>query len=272
MHVDWQEQHIMLKVAFPLDIKPLDATYEIPYGTIVRAAIPHVPGKAPVPFTEAQGVQSGKIPYEPLRSQEGEFEVPAQKWGDLSENGRGFSLLNAEKYGYDTVEPGTIRLTLLRSPTDPDPHADQGPHDFTYSMYPHAGDWREAGTECQGYELNYPVIPCVTIVHEGLTRPSHSFVRIAPANVILTVIKRAEDDSSVVFRFYEFEGKDSQVRLTLPEPAQSAVQTNLMEKEEQNLTLGAGGREINVPIGHYEIKTVKVSFAHAAGVIPARRV
>lgn len=272
MHVDWHEQHIMLKVAFPLDIRPLNATYEIPYGTIVRAAIPHVPGKPPVPFTEAKGVQSGKVPYEPLRAQEGEFEVPAQKWGDLSENGRGFSLLNAEKYGYDTVEPGTLRLTLLRSPADPDPHADQGPHDFTYSMYPHGGDWREAGTEYQGYELNYPVMPCATIPHEGLTGSSHSFVRIEPANVILTAIKRAEEDGSVVFRFYEFEGKDSQVRLTLPEAATSAVETNLMEKEERQLTLGGGAREIDVPIGHYEIKTVKVTFTNAAGLIPPRRV
>ncbi|HTV53643.1 MAG TPA: glycosyl hydrolase-related protein, partial [Terriglobia bacterium] len=217
--------------------------------------------------------------YDPLLAQEAEFEVCAQRWGDLSENGRGFSLLNACKYGYDTVEPGTIRLTLLRSPESPepskDPHHlfdDQGPHDFIYSMYPHAGGWREAGTERAGYELNYPLVGKPVDGHEGQLASSHSFASIEPANVILTAIKKAENDNSVIFRFYEFEGKDSQVTLTLPEPGAAAVETNLMEKEESPLSLGEDGRQISTSIGRYEIKTVKVTFPNAAGSIPPRRV
>jgi alpha-mannosidase len=278
MHADWHEHHIMLKVAFPLSITPLNATYEIPYGTIERPAIPHVPGKPSVPFTEATRI-GNRQKYDPLLAQEAEWEVCAQRWGDLSDQGHGFSLLNSHKYGYDTVEAGTIRLTLLRSPISPrpskDPHdlyADQGPHDFTYSMFPHAGAWREAGTELRGYELNYRLLPLVAEAHEGSLPASYSFVTIEPSNVILTAIKKAEDDNSVVFRFFEFEGKDSPVRLRLPETANSAAETNLMEKEEKTLALGAGGREITTSIGHYEIKTVKVTFPHAAGSVPPRRV
>jgi alpha-mannosidase len=279
MHADWHEQRIMLKVAFPLAIAPLNATYEIPYGTIERPAIPHVPGKPPVPFTEATEIKKGPKPYDPLLAQEAQFEVCAQQWGDLSEAGRGFSLLNACKYGYDTVEKGTIRLTLLRSPESPEPSkdpthpfADQGPHDFTYAMYPHAGGWREGGTERAGYELNYPVLVRLSEAHEGQLPPAHSFVQIEPRNVILTAIKKAEDDNSLIFRFFEFEGKDSQVRLTLPEPATAAVQTNLMEKKEGSLSLGGDGREVTTSIGHYEIKTIKVTFQGAAGSTPPRRV
>ena len=272
MHADWHEQHVLLKVAFPLDIAPLDATYEIPYGTIERPAIPHVPGEPPVPFTEATGAQTTHEKWDPLLAQEAEFEVCAQQWGDLSENGRGFSLLNAQKYGYDTVEPGTIRLTLLRSPTFPDPHADQGPHDFTYSMVPHAGGWREARTEFQGYELNYRLLAHGLQPHQGSLPASYSFVQIEPRNVILTAIKKSEDDRSLIFRFYEFEGKDSQVRLRLPQAATSAIETNLMEKEETPLSLGSGGREIRAAIGHHEIKTVKVLFPNVAGSTPPRRV
>jgi alpha-mannosidase len=66
------------------------------------------------------------------------------------------------------------RLTLLRSPVSPKPSKDpadlfagqgagQGLHDFTYSMYPHAGGWREAGTERTG---------CLPIV--STMRPQHS--------------------------------------------------------------------------------------------------
>jgi alpha-mannosidase len=279
MHADWHEQSIMLKVAFPLDIAPLMATYEIPYGTVERPAIPHVAGKPPVPFTEATFIKQNLPKYDPLAAQEAEFEVCAQQWGDLSEGGRGFSLLNACKYGYDTVEKGTIRLTLLRSPISPTPskdpndlYADQGPHDFTYAMFPHAGDWREAGTERQGYELNYPVLAHQVQAHEGSLPPAHSFVQIQPANVILTAIKKAEDDNSAIFRFFEFEGKDSQVELALPEAATAAVQTNLMEKEESPVSLSADGRKVSASIGHYEIKTVKVTFPNSAGAEPPRRV
>ena len=268
MQADWHEQHVMLKVAFPLDIQPLTATYEIPYGTLERPAIPHVPGKPPVPFTEANEISKKHAQYDPLLAQEAEFEVCAQQWGDLSENGRGFSLLNREKYGYDTFEPGTIRLTLLRSPISPDPIADQGFHEFTYAMYPHAGGWQEANTELCGYELNYRLLPLVTVAHEGPLPSSHSFVQIEPKNVILTAVKKAEDDNAVVFRFYEFEGKPSQVRLRLPEAATEAAQTDLMEKEEKRLSLEANGREVAVPIGRYEIATVKVSFQKDAGAAP----
>jgi len=244
MQADWHETHIMLKVAFPLDIAPEKATYEIPYGTIERPAIPHT------------------------KAEEAEWEVCAQQWGDLSESGHGFSLLNTCKYGYDTVEKGVIRLTLLRSPVSPDPIADQGPHEFTYAMYPHAGGWKKAGTELRGYELNYRAIPLVAEAHEGPLPSSYSFVTIEPSNVILTAIKKAEDDNSVIFRFYEFEGKPSRVRLRLPEAATQAVETNLMEKEEHSISLGPGGKELTTPIGAHVIKSVKVTFQNSAGSVP----
>ena len=268
MQADWHERNMLLKVAFPLQIRPLTATYQIPYGTVERPAIPHVPGKPPVPFTEATEISEKHPKYDPLLAQEAEFEVCAQQWGDLSENGRGFSLLNREKYGYDTFEPGTIRLTLLRSPVDPDPHADQGVHEITYAMYPHPGNWMEAETELRGYELNYRLLPVVSIAHEGPLPPVHSFAQIEPKNVILSAMKKAEDDDAVIFRFYEFEGKPSLVRLRFPEPATGAVQTNLMEKEEKPLSLDANGKEVSVQIGPYEIATVKARFKNDAGAAP----
>ncbi|MGH9432061.1 MAG: alpha-mannosidase [Terriglobia bacterium] len=248
MQVNWHETHIMLKVAFPLDITPEMATYEIPYGTIQRPAIPR------------------------SKAEEAEWEVCAQRWGDLSDSDRGFSLLNDCKYGYDTVEKGVIRLTLLRSPISPDAMADQGFHEFTYAMYPHAGDWKEAGTELRGYELNYRAIPLVVEAHEGSLPSSYSFVTIQPGNVILTAIKKAEDDNSIIFRFFEFEGRPAQVQLHLPEAATQAVETNLMEKKEKSMALGPTGQELTTSIGSYEIKSVKVAFPNAVGSTPPRAV
>ena len=84
----------------------------------------------------------------------------------------------------------------------------------------------------------------------------------SPGNVILTVIKKAEDDDALIFRYYEFEGKRGPVHLRLPEKALRAAEANLMEKEEHPLSLAAGGREVIVPTSPYAIETVKVWSAH----------
>jgi alpha-mannosidase len=215
------------------------ATFEIPYGAIERPTTRNTP--------EEQGM----------------FEVPALRWGDLSNATQGFSLLNASKYGYD-AKGNVIRLSLLRSPQMPAPDnhiADQGLHEFTYSLYAHAGGWKAGNTMRQGYELNYPLIPVVAQPHSGSWQARQSFGGIDAGNVILTVMKKAEDDDGLIFRFYEFEGKQSEVRLRLPRQAASAVETDLMEKRGQAVTVAASGREVVVPTGPYEIKTVEVTFA-----------
>jgi alpha-mannosidase len=244
-HADWHEQHKLLKVAFPLAAQNSFATYEIPYGAIQRPTTRNTP------------------------AEQAKFEVPALRWADLSDQQSGFSLLNDAKYGYDTLG-NVMRLTLLRGPTWPDPVADQGEHSFTYSLYPHAGGWREAGTMRRGYELNYPLLPMPATPHTGPLPAEYSFISIDVASVILTVVKKAEtpnnvgkgadssDRTQLVLRFYETDGKPSAARVNLPTGATSAIQTNLMEKEEQPLSVT--GAALELTFKPYEIKTVKVSF------------
>ena len=236
MQADWHEKHILLKVAFPVSVQSSYATYEIPYGNIQRPTTRNTPEEKAM------------------------FEVPALRWGDLSDSSHGFSLLNASKYGYD-AKGNVIRLSLLRSPAWPDPHADEGFHEFTYALYPHAGDWKAAETERRGFELNYPLISFVACSHEGVLPASHSFAQIEPGNVILTAVKKAEDSSALVFRFFEFEGKTGEVHLHFPEAATQAAQVNLMEKQDAPLPLQDDGKETTVTVHPFEIVTVKVWFS-----------
>jgi len=168
--------------------------------------------------------------------------------------------LNDSKYGYDAKD-NVLRLSLLRSPTWPDPETDQGQHEFTYSLYPHAGTWRDALTVRQGYELNYPLIATTTTRHQGTLPTEQSFFSTQEDNVVITAIKKDADDNSLVVRFYEWAGKKGDIHLTLPEKATSASATNLMENVEGPLALDAAGKVVTVPTNPYEIKTVKVQFA-----------
>src|SRR6185369_7817874 len=151
------------------------------------------------------------------------FEVPAQRWADLSDQKHGFSLLNDCKYGYD-AKGNVLRLSLLRSPTWPDPDADQGHHEFTYSLYPHAAGWMEALTVREGFNLNYKLSAVQTENHDGSLPPQQSFISIDADNVVLTAFKRAEDDNSVIARFYEWKGRTGDVFLHLSSGVQSAVE------------------------------------------------
>jgi alpha-mannosidase len=241
MKVNWHEQHILLKVGFPVNVESDKATFEIPYGSIERPTTRNTPAEA------------------------AQFEVPAERWGDISNESQGFSLLNASKYGYD-ARANVIRLSLLRSPNTPAPDgsfADQGFHEFTYALYPHSGNWKTGDTMRQGYELNYPLIPIEVQPHAGLWPKTRSFATVEPANVIVTALKKAEDSNDLIFRFYEFQGKSTKVILRLPEAAVSAAETNLLEKHEQALKLQQNGHELIVPTEPYEIKTIGVSFPAA---------
>jgi alpha-mannosidase len=233
MEVDWHEKHILLKVAFPVSVSSKAATYEIPFGTIKR------------PTTRETSIERAK------------FEVPALRWADLSDESYGVSILNESKYGYDT-RGNVVRLTLLRSPTWPDPHADEGAHHFTYSVYPHAGGWESAGTVRRGYELNDPLLVRVEPNHNGPLPPSRSFLSFDSSAVVLTAAKKAEDGNSLILRFYRLARGADETTITLPKAATGAVETDLMEKPISSLSVQ--DNTLRVRLKPHEIKTIRVTF------------
>ena len=96
--------------------------------------------------------------------------------------------------------------------------------------------------------------------HEGALPAQQSFIKVDAKNVVLSSIKKAEDDNSLVIRLFEFEGKAADVRIMLPKTAIAATETNLMEDNAGDLNLEANGQVVVVPIKPYEIKSVKVGF------------
>jgi len=234
-NIDWHETHVLLKAAFPLAASSPQATYEIPFGSIER------------PTTRNNSWEAAK------------FEVPALRWADVGDGLHGFSLINESKYGYDAKD-NVLRLSLLRSPTWPDPEADRGHHQFAYSLYPHAGDWKQALTVRRGYEFNYQLRAQQVDAHDGALPAKHSFVGVFGDNVVLTAVKKAEDGDALLLRIYEWAGKTANIRIQVPEGATSAALTNLMEKPDGGI-LAVADHQIAVPVHPFEIVSVLVNFA-----------
>ena len=236
MQADWHEKHILLKVAFPLSAHNDKAAFEIPFGSVERPTTRNAP------------------------AEKAQFEVPAMRWADISDDKHGFSLLNDCKYGYD-AKGNVLRLSLLRSPEWPDPHADEGLHEFTYSLYPHASTWKHALTIRQGYELNYKLIPMQVEQHEGVLPPQHSFVESPATNIIVTSLKQSEDGEALILRFFEWAGTNGNVQFLVPPGVRSAAEADLMEKPISALRLT--GSQVTVNTKPYEIKTVRLQYASA---------
>ncbi len=229
--VDWQEHQILLKVAFPVDVRNTKATFEIQFGNAER----------PTHWNTSWDYAK--------------FETVAQKWADLSERDYGVSLLNDCKYGYD-IKDQTMRLTLIKSGIDPDREADQGQHSFTYSLYPHLGDWYRGGTTQEAYQLNYPLLAVKADGAGGKLPARQSLVEIAAKSVILDTVKQAEDDDALILRFYEYGNQRDMVRVVLPDQIKGVTECNLLEKEQQALDSSANSFEF--AINPYQIKTFKV--------------
>ena len=76
---------------------------------------------------------------------------------------------------------------------------------------------------------------------------------------MLTAVKKAEDTNGLIFRVYEWAGKDATVELHVPPGATSATVTNMMETAEGS-PLTVAGDVVKAPIHPYEILTVRVDY------------
>ena len=118
--IEWHEREMLLRARFPLAVHTHEATYETIYGVVRR------PTHRNTSWDAAR------------------FEVSGHRFADMSEAGYGVALLNDGKYGH-SAHGNVLGLSLVRGPLYPDPLADEGHHRFTYSLFPHPGDWTEAG-------------------------------------------------------------------------------------------------------------------------------
>lgn len=224
--VDWQENHRLLKVTFPVDIHSEEALHEIQFGYLRR------------PTHRSR-------PYDADR-----FEVCNQKWSALAEENRGAAVLNDSKYGL-SVHGKSINLTLLKSALAPDQTADKGLQTFTYALYVWNGPLLQSNVVQEAYELNVPLR-----VTPGAAGEMSLFSLDAP-NVILETVKPAEDGSSdVILRLYESMRTATRCTLTTRLPIKSASQTNMLEEHQADLEYKSG--KLRLEFRPFEIKTVRL--------------
>jgi len=229
--VDWHERHKMLKAVFPVDIHADKATFDIQFGSIERST------------------------HKNTSWEEAKFEVCAHKYADLSEGDYGVALLNDCKYGYD-IHDGVMQLSLLRSPTDPNPEADQGEHTFTYSLYPHDGTLRDSDTVKRAYMLNAPMAVLPAQGSKNTVPVAFSLLSVEENHVMCETVKEAEDGDGSIIRLYEYKNIRGKLHVKLGIPFEKAYLCDMLERELCALPVKDG--TVECAIKGFEILTVKV--------------
>jgi alpha-mannosidase len=196
--LDWHEHLKMLKFSFPVDVEAPVATYETPYGHIVR---------------EANG-----------------NEDPGQRWIDVTgkrkEITRGLTVINDAKYGYD-IREGDLRISVVRSavyahhnPKVLDMNAehlwmDQGIQTFRMMLVPHLGTWEENNIPRLAEEFSAQPVAIYQGIHGGSLPKSGSFLSVDTPSVIVSAIKQSEEGDDVIIRCVEVTGKPALATLDL---------------------------------------------------------
>ncbi|MBQ3151628.1 MAG: alpha-mannosidase [Clostridia bacterium] len=228
--INWQERQKLLKVGFDVDIRAKKYTRDIAYATIENSNYRH-------------------NPYDKAK-----FEVSAHNFIDMSEDNYGLSILNDCKYGFEVDEQRMI-VTLLKGPLNPDPMSDYGDHYFTYSLYPHADNWKKAKTLIRGLELNNPM--CIVDVDASAdANISDSFISVSAPNVTLEAVKKCEDEDAYIVRMVEKTGASANVTLTFFKEIAEAFESDLLERNDSAIDFD--GKTVNFTIRPFEIKCFKL--------------
>jgi alpha-mannosidase len=135
----------------------------------------------------------------------------------------------------------------------------EGSYHFRMALYPHAGGWRARYRD--GIAFNYPLLPFVATGEpaSGSSLPETTeFLLLEPSNLIVTAMKKCEDDDSVAVRFYEAEGRAVRAHLRFFKPVKQAWKTNLIEEEPDPLPVGSNGT-VELEVNPWEIVTLKLA-------------
>lgn len=249
---NWDARNKFLKVEFPVNVRSEYASYETQFGITRR----------PTVYNTSWDVAK--------------FEVCHHKFADYSEYTKGISIINDCKYGFST-HGNLMRLSLLRSSKAPDAHADMGTHQINYAIYPHSGQLG-VDTVKLAYEFNYNNRYDVP---KSIVEQFNNIITVSGnENVILSNIKRGEDDASlksnyalnphkeksVVVRLYESLGGESRTSLITSLPIKSVskidnLELRTYEKCQFIVSEGKGHTtEIPVVLRPFEVASYKITF------------
>jgi alpha-mannosidase len=248
---NWRE----FRLAFPINMPNAKVTYEVPMG-VVEVGKDEIAGAAGF----SKPTQIYKTPCKEVHPRE------VQDWFSVSDGKAGITISSSVAV-FDWIDPTDNPVTypvlqpvLLASRKschrEGNYYLQPGNHSFIFSLYSHQGDWKNGYRQgTQSYQPAHTTV--VNTTHtEGYLPETLSFASVSGKGVVISAIKKCEDDDMVVLRCYDIEGKDMQTRFSLFHEIKKVQHTNMIEEEGKDLKSTSTSFEHK--IGHHSIETFKL--------------
>lgn len=240
--IEWQSMRTLAKNRFALTASNPKATFDLGLGAIERENM------------------NEKL-----------FEVPAQKWADITDKSGefGISIISECKHGWDKYNDNTLRLTAVHTPKknyridSMQSMMDLGKNLYGYAIYSHKGKVG-ADTQLQARLYTYPMTAVVFERHAGKLGSSYSFGSVSTNDVIVRAIKKAHHrDGEIIVRFNEGGNKEiKDFEFTLGDGIETARE--LWASEEYRGEANVKDGKLVCDFKPYEVKTFGITLKKPA--------
>jgi mannosylglycerate hydrolase len=226
-----------IRVAFPTGLKVKFSSADTHFYVIERPTIP----------PKGEGWQERPA-----------VDHPQIYWVDVSDGSKGVMLANRGLPEYKLDSDGTLYITLLRCVgylfksdllTRPGtvnlsiPTSDAqciGRFNFHYSIIPHKGNWDNNNVFKEALNFAIPMLAITTDKHKGKLNTKSSLLALESKNVVITALKKAEKEDSLIIRYYNASNEPTSSKLSLDmlkDYVKEVWKANLSEENVEKLKL-----------------------------------
>ena len=239
------------RMALPLKMEDGQVAYEVPFG-IVEVGKDEMEGAAGERYN---------VPAKDLHPR------GIENWIGASDDSFGVTLSSSVAVA-DYIDPTNnpvsypiLQPVLLASRRschgEGNEYLQTGNHYFAFSLYSHQAGWMEGNRF--GKQANEKLLVVVNPTAYAIVNlpQERSFFTLDADNIIISTIKKAEDNQSIVLRMYDIKGINSEVNLHSDLRFKKAISTNLIEEEIKEIPVI--NDVLKVKVGQYSIETIKLS-------------
>jgi alpha-mannosidase len=244
-------------MAFPLRMEKAQVAYQVPMGVVEvgKTEMKRVPG-----FSKPEQIYS--TPCAEIHPRE------VQDWFSATEGSTSVTIATdvavfdyidptSDPVSYPVLQPllMSTRRSCNRKP-DANWYLQRGDHHFSYTFSSYSGNWKEGRQ--QGEQVTNPMI--TQVVNRPKTKGKlpelFSFASVDQRNIVISAIKKCDDNNSVIFRAFDIEGRDTEVKLNWFKGISTISKTNIIEEDPQKLKSSKETGTLH--IGQYSIETYKI--------------
>jgi alpha-mannosidase len=242
-------------MAFPLNQTQSQIAYEVPMG-VVQVGKDEIKGAAG--FSKSDQIYSTECVKVHPRE--------VQDWFNASSNNISVNI-SSSVVVFDWTDPADIANTytilqpvLLASRKschgEGNFYLQPGNHSFTFTFTSGIGNWKNSirtGKQPDNPLQSFPVN--VQGKKDGLPE-RQSFLQLDKSNVIVSTMKKTDDENNYTIRLYELAGEDTNVTVTFPFTIEKLWKTDLIEENAKEIQ--ADKYSFTTKIGHNAIETFKL--------------